>query len=147
MRIKIVLLFACATLFFGCKKDTVKDVTAYNWVLQTATRTPGKMFNGKIQTDYLETDPSTCLKNNFSIVFSTNGSHSYTSSGPLCDMTANDGSLKWVQNEADVTLSNTNDNNAKIKARLSGDWLSYTTTLNDNGTNYTIDWKFKAKSK
>jgi hypothetical protein len=144
---KKLILFICVCALFSCKKENVDDITKFNWVLKTATRTPGKMYNGKLETDYIESDPSTCLKNNYTIVFSNSGTYSYASNGPLCDLVANDNSLKWTQNGNQITLINTRNNNSTTDAKLEGTQLTYTTTHNDNGTNYTIVWKFIAKSK
>eukprot|EP00388_Colpodella_angusta_P010612 GDKJ01027556.1.p1 GENE.GDKJ01027556.1~~GDKJ01027556.1.p1 ORF type:complete len:148 (+),score=7.02 GDKJ01027556.1:206-649(+) len=145
---KLVLLLIVLS-FLACKKDKVEDLTKYNWILKSAIVTPGKLYDGKLETDYIKTDPSTCLHNSFAINFEKNGTYSYSSNGPLCDLPANDGTLKWEKNGNNVSLINTRSNNITINANLESTKLTYTTTFNDSnvGTNYTIVWTFIGQPK
>ncbi len=142
---KLVLL-VCISLL-ACKKDASENITAYNWVLETAVISPAKTYNGKQETNYMLMDPSTCLQNSFTITFSADGTYGYSSTGPLCDLIANDKSLKWTKEEDKITLSN---NNAAIIANIiQKDKLVYENNFTDNnlGVNYKVIYTFKAKSK
>ena len=133
--------------FVGCKKQKVDDITKYDWKLETAIVSPGRVFQGKAETNYMKSDPSSCLQNNFAIVFSENGSYGYASNGPLCDMAANDGSMKWEMKDEQIFLTNSKSNQDTIVASLKGNKLTYTTTFSDAGTSYNIVWTFMGKSK
>lgn len=140
-------LILCLFCLLSCKKDASEDVTAYNWVLVKATVNPGKMYKGKIETDYMLMDPSTCLANNFTINFSKDGTYAYSSSGPLCDMAQNTSSLVWTQNGKDINLSNTGGTiNARIEDKNK---LVYANTFSDSnvGQYYTVEYVFSAKAK
>lgn len=144
---KLILTICVCALFFACKKDQVDDITAYNWVLTKATINPAKMYNGKMETDLMKMDPSTCLNNNYTINFGADGVYSFSSSGPLCDMFAGDKSQKWSKEGDNVTLTNA-FNNTTV-AKLTSNMLTYTITFNDGnaGTNYTSTYIYTAKSK
>jgi len=144
MRKLVLLVFICLS---ACKKDASQNITAYNWVLETAVISPAKTYNGKQETNYMLMDPSTCLQHNFKITFSVDGTYGYSSTGPLCDLLGNDKLLKWTQEGDKIVLSN---HNATIVANIiQKDKLVYENnfTENNSGVNYKVIYTYKAKSK
>jgi hypothetical protein len=142
---KKLLFVVFIAIFLSCKKDPSKNITAYNWVLTSATISPTKMYKGKSETNYMLMDPSTCLSNNFTIAFAAEGTYGYASSGPLCDIIADNKSMKWTQNADEVSLLHAGETiTAKIVAKNT---LTYSIRFIEDQISYTVVYKYTAKLK
>ncbi|MBC6111788.1 hypothetical protein ACFOG5_15030 [Pedobacter fastidiosus] len=143
---KKVLLIATICLVFACKKKTiatVDEITAYSWPLTSATITPAKVVNGKPETNFmLLSGSSSCLNNNFTLVFSKDGSYSYTSTGPLCDMISYK-NAKWTKNGNEIKLDDGFGHTGVLN--LSGNTITDTYVYNENNITYSVNYTYTAK--
>ncbi|WP_443937040.1 hypothetical protein [Pedobacter sp. MW01-1-1] len=144
----LIILFLIL-LTFGCKKEsstTIENLYDYTWPLATATISPAKVIDGKSVTDIKTAyGPNACLNNNYTLVFKSNGSFAFTSTGPLCDMISFD-KATYTRNGNEITLNMGYGANLDQKATLKGNTIVQLYTFTENGVNYTITYTFIPKS-
>ncbi|PWS32449.1 hypothetical protein [Pedobacter paludis] len=143
---KKILLIVTICLAFACKKKTVSevvDITTYNWPLASATITPAKVVDGKSETNLmLISGSSACLNNNFTLVFSKDGSYAFTSTGPLCDMISFK-NAKWTKTGNEIKLD---DGFGHISIyNLSGNIITNNYVYTENNITYTVSYTYTAK--
>ncbi|PWS27771.1 hypothetical protein DHW03_09340 [Pedobacter yonginense] len=142
---KKLLLIAAICLAIACKKKTVDadDVTMYKWPLTSATITPAKVVDGKAETNFmLISGPSACLNNNFTLVFSKDGSYAFTSTGPLCDMITYK-NAKWTRSGNEFKLEDGFGNASYLN--LNGNTMTNNYTFTENSVTYTVKYIYTAK--
>lgn len=144
MKKLMLLAFFCIAL--SCKKKTedVVNITAYTWSLTSATSNPGRLVNGKSETNLLNINDGGCINKYYTLSFSTNGTYAYSSSGPLCDMFISD-KARWTKNGNEITLINGYAISEIVT--LSGNTITSNHTYESNGINYTVTYVFTAKKK
>ena len=140
---KIFFIFALFTLM-ACKKDrSINDITENNWVLSTATITPGMLINGKLETNYRVIDRS-CIGFELVISFSKDGTYAINSNAPACDYWNSSGQ-KYTKKGNQITTS-INGVGGYVYT-LDNDKLSSQNSIEINNINYVIDYVYHKRSK
>jgi hypothetical protein len=143
---KLILLFICLSAFFSCKKDSNKELTSNQWVLETAVVTPALTVNNVTSTDYKNIFGSgSCLASNYTLVFNADGSYGFGSNGALCDMLASSKEDTWTQDGSTIVLKDRRGRETILT--INNKAITYTETLSVGtpATSHTVLYTFKAK--
>jgi len=145
---KAFLVLALVFLSLGCKKENAADnITAYNWVLETAVINPAITIGSKTGTDYKNLQgEGSCLASNYTMIFLSTGIFQISSNGALCDMVANTKDQKWAKEKNKITLTGNNYLNYNPLI-VDGNTMVQTNTFTQNNVNYTVVYTYKAKIK
>lgn len=136
MKKLMLLAFFCIALSCKKKTDDVSNITDYNWPLTSANSNPGRLVNGKAETNLLKIQDGGCISNNYMLTFYAKGTYAFSSNGPLCDIFSSD-KARWTKNGNEITLNNgygiteivtLDGNTITSKSSYESDGITYTTT-------------------
>ena len=126
----------------SCKKEDgapLENLTTNHWLLTKASVSPAKTSGSTTSTDLFVLDPSTCLANDYTMSFKTDGQYFISSNGALCDMIA--GSQPYTYTDSKLKLNATE----VIVKTLTSKNFSYSYAAVENGTTYTYTYTFVNK--
>jgi len=140
---KNILLMLAICILFSCKKNSNHELSSKNWRITSSTITPAMTIGSKTGTDYLALmGPQSC-EATMELSFAADGTFTQTSNGALCDLyyDPKNKPVTWSRNNDRIVLSSSPD----FSFIQSGNTLSSTSYITNDGTTYTLVRVYKAK--
>ena len=144
-----LMVFVCISFILSCKKSPMidsTDIIGQKWVLETAILDrPLPLSSGVLTSDYIAINGiQSCLANNYTLVFSPDGSYKYSSTGPLCDMYDGTINKTWVRENENTIILNKNSEKP-VTITLKGNTLTYTIPNTPGVVYWAVTYTFKSK--